>query len=480
MKPLTSFLITLVMVMTFASASAQQLDRSKRPGPQKAPVIDLPAIQKATLKSGLAVWLVEQHKLPIVAFNLVLQSGADRDPIDRPGIATMTAEMLDAGTKTMDALQIADKLNFLGASLRVNAGVDGSSATLVTLTKHLENALGIYADVLTNASFPQKEFERIKKQRLTALLQAKDRPPTIANVAFYHIIYGSDHPYGNDASGSEKSINSLTRDDLVKFYENYYRPNNATLVIVGDVKLAEVLPLLEKGFSEWKPGTIPAAQLPPVPAAGTRKVYLIDKPGAPQSEIRIGYPSLARSSPDFFAVQVMNRLLGGQYSSRINMNLRERHGYTYGARSGFVFNKQPGPFSASGGFVSTKTDSSIYELLYEIDRMQKEGVTAEELEFSKKGMAGSFAQTFETPLQIAMALQSIVLYNLPEDYFTKYLQNIDAVKLAEVQKVAKLYLDSSKMAVVVVGDLKEVRKAVEALKIGETVVCDLEGNAVRQ
>jgi zinc protease len=251
-------------------------------------------------------------------------------------------------------------------------------------------------------------------------------------------------------------------------------------VIVGDVKVAEIVPLLEKGFSAWKPGTIPAAQLPPVPAAGTRKVYLIDKPGAPQSEIRIGYPSLARSSPDFFAVQVMNRLLGGQYSSRINMNLRERHGYTYGARSGFVFNKQPGPFSASGGFVSTKTDSSICELLYEIDRMQKEGVTAEELEFSKKGMAGSFAQTFETPLQIAMALQSIVLYNLPEDYFTKYLQNIDAVTLPEVQKVAKRYLDSSKMAVVVVGDLKEVRKAVEALKIGETVVCDLEGNAVRQ
>ncbi len=482
MKTFTATLVAQLIGLCLMTSllSAQELDRTKRPGPQKPPTINLPAIQKATLKNGLAVWLVEYHKLPVVAFNVVIQAGSDHDPLDRPGIATLTAEMMDAGTKTMDALQIADRLEFIGANFRVGAGNDGTSATLSTLTKHLDEALNTYAEILTTPTFPQKEFERIRKQRLTSLIQQKDRPSTIANLAFNHIIYGSGHPYGNDAAGTEQSLNAMTRDDLERFYSTYYRPNNATLIIVGDVKLPDILPKLEKGFADWKPGTIPPLHMPPAPAIARRTVYLIDKPGAPQSEIRIGYPALARSTPDFFAVQVMNRLLGGQFSSRINMNLREKHGYTYGARSMFMFFKQPGPFAASGGFVSTKTDSSIAQLLYEIDRMHSEGITAEELDFSKKGIIGSFTQTFETPLQIVMALQNIALYGLPDNYFNTYLQNIDAVTLNDVQSVARKYLDSSHMDVVVVGDLKEITPGVEALKLGETVVCDVSGNPVKK
>jgi zinc protease len=472
--------ITLGVCMTTFSASAQGLDRTKRPAPQKPPTITLPAIKKSTLKNGLAVWLVEYHKLPIVALNMVFQSGADCDPADRSGTATLTADMLDAGTKTLDALQIADRLDFIGATLRVNAGFDATSATLSTLSKHLDDALAVYTDVLTNASFPPAEFDRIRKQRLTALIQQKDRPATIASLAFNHILYGASHPYGNDPSGSDSSISSITRESIVKFYDTYYRPNNATLIVVGDVTMAELLPKLEKGFGEWHQGTIPELAIPPTPALSKRVVYLIDKPGAPQSEIRIGYPALARSTPDFFAVQVMNRLLGGQFSSRINMNLREKHGYTYGARSVFTFTKLPGPFVASGGFVSTKTDSSINELLFEIDRTQKEGVSAEELEFSKKGMVGSFAQTFETPLQIAMALQNIAVYKLPEDYFNHYLQNITSVTLKDVTRVSGQYLDSSQMAIVVVGDIKQIRQGVEALNLGELRVCDLGGNPIQK
>ena len=462
--------------MITSSSGAQELDRTVRPTPQKPPAITMPAIRKSTLANGLAIWLVEYHKLPIVAFNLVLQTGADRDPLDRPGIASLTAEMLDAGTAIMDALQIADRLDFIGASLNVFAGVDGTSATLTTLTSHLDEALGVYADVLTGASFPAREFERIKKQRLTALLQQKDRPAVIASLAFNHILYGSHHPYGNDLSGSEESVSSVTREDLVAYYTTYYRPNNATLIVVGDVTMDDLLPRLEKGFKGWTQGTIPALHMPPTPSRAERTVYLIDKPGAPQSEIRIGYPALSRDTPDYFPVQVMNRLLGGQYSSRINLNLRERHGYTYGARSGFVFNRQPGPFIASGGFVSNKTDSSIREILYEIDRTRADGVTKEELEFSKKGMEGSFALSFETPLQMAMALQAIVLYKLPDDYFTTYLQTIDGVTLGDVQLVARQYLDTSRMAILVVGDIRDIRAGVDALKLGPTVVCDVRGN----
>jgi zinc protease len=208
------------------------------------------------------------------------------------------------------------------------------------------------------------------------------------------------------------------------------------------------------------------------------RVYLVDKPGAPQSEVRIGYPALARSTPDYFPALEMNRLLGGQFTSRINLNIREKHGYTYGARSAFNFQKGAGPFTASGGIVTEKTDSSLIEFLHEINLMKEKGMSATELEFVKKGLVGSFALGFETPAQIAGSLQSLVLYGLPEDYFNNYLQNIEAVKLDEIQRVAAKYLDASKMAVVVVGDLAKIKDGVEKLNLGKTVMSDLDGNPV--
>jgi zinc protease len=267
----------------------------------------------------------------------------------------------------------------------------------------------------------------------------------------------------------------MTREDLVDFYNKYYRPNNSVLIVVGDVTLNDITARLEKLLSAWTSAPVPGLTLPPMPSVQKRVLYLVDKPGAAQSEIRIGYPAAARNTPDFFAVNLMNRVLGGQYTSRINLNLRERHGFTYGARSGFTFNKEPGPFVASAGVATAKTDSSLREFKYEIDRMYQDGVTADELAFVKKGFAGNFALTFETASQIAGALQNIVLYNLPENYYDQYLQNIDNVTMDEVQKAAKKYLDSSRMAFVVVGDLKTIQEGSEALGLGETVVCDADG-----
>ena len=256
----------------------------------------------------------------------------------------------------------------------------------------------------------------------------------------------------------------------------YYRPNNATLIIVGDLTMNDILGKLNAALADWKSGDITPFQVPAPRPVDAMRVYLVDKPGAPQSEVRIGYPALARSSPDYFPVLVMNRLLGGQFSSRINLNLREKHGYTYGARSGFSFQKGAGPFTASGGIVTEKTDSSLIEFLYEINLMKDKGMSASELEFVKKGLVGGFALAFETPAQIAGSLQGIVLYGLPENYFNNYLQNIEAVQLDDVQRVAKKYLDASKMAVVVVGDLAKIKDGVVALKLGQTVMCDLDGH----
>ncbi|MBI5474429.1 MAG: insulinase family protein [Ignavibacteriae bacterium] len=480
MKKLLCATLILMMGVVMTSSAQDALDRTIRPGASGVPKVDLPDIQKSTLKNGLNVWLVEDHELPLVAFNIVFQTGSDHDPLDKAGLASMTADVLDEGTKTRSALQIAEELDFIGAHLGVNTNTDGSFLTLNCMTKHLDKALGVYADVLVNPTFPPSEFNRLQEQRLTGLRQQKDRAATIASLAFNKIIYGESHPYGLNASGSEESVKRMTRDDLVKFYETYYRPNNATLIVVGDVKMKDVVAKLDPMLAAWKSDKIPTASLPPTPTIEKRKLYLIDKPSAPQSEIRIGYPALARSSPDFFAVSVANRALGGQFASRLNMNLREKHGYTYGARSGFSFNKQPGPFTASAGVTSTKTDSSVREFFYEIDRTQKDGLTAEELEFVKKGLVGNFALTFETPQQIAGALQNIVLYNLPENYYETYLQNISKVSLDDVKRVSNKYLDTSKMAVVVVGDLKVIKDGLAAMNAGEIVVCDVSGNKLSQ
>ena len=346
------------------------------------------------------------------------------------------------------------------------------------LAKHLDAALAVYADVLMHPIMPEKEFVRVKNDRLTSLLQQKDRPTTIAAKAFGKILYGSVHPYGNDVSGTEQSIKGLTRDDLMRFYQTYYRPNNATLLVVGDVTMETMLPRLTNVFADWKKADIPAAGTFATPTIGARKVYLVDKPGAAQSEIRIGYPALARNTPDFFPVELMNMILGGQFSSRLNSNIRERRGFSYGVRSMFQFTRLPGPFQASGGVQTAKSDSALQEFLREIDLMRDKGITPQELEFAKNRTEGTFATSFETPAQIARLLVNVIVYGLPDDYFAHYLKNVDAVTLTDVQRVAKQYLDTSRMAIVVVGDARIIRAGIEQMKFGPLVMADVDGNSV--
>lgn len=476
-----SLALTILTTGIFMTSSAQNdFDRTLRPKALKVPEVKLPQIQKATLSNGLQVLLVEDHELPVVAMNLVIQTGSAADPLDKPGIASMTADLLDEGTKNRTSLQIAEALEFIGADLSVRSGTDGSFITVNSMAKHLETAFDVFADVLLNPTFPQKEFDRLKEQRLTSLLQQKDRAPTIASLAFNKIVYGANHPYGNDPSGNEQSVKALTIDDLSNFYNKYYRPNNATLIVVGDIKLGALKDLIGKKLESWKSSASPAVAFPATPSIDKRRVYLVDKPGAAQSEVRIGSPAAARDTPDYFPLLIANRVLGGQFTSRLNLNLREKHGYTYGARSGIQFSKQPGPFVASAGVFTAKTDSSLIEFIYEIDKLHAEGATAEELEFIKKGLTGSFALSFETAAQIAGALQNIVLYGLPERYYETYLQKINDVSLDEVKRACAKYFDSSHMAVVVVGDMKTTKAGIENLKLGETVISDTEGKALTQ
>lgn len=472
-------MFTIILAFTFmGSVAMSQTDRSKQPAPGHTPSFKLPKAQHVTLKNGLAIMLVEHHELPVVSMQLVFQSGSANDPLDKPGVASVTFDMMDEGTAKRDALQIAEDLAFLGASMGLNAGVDGSFIMLQTLKEKLNDALEIFSDVLLNPSFPQKEFDRIQKTRLASLLQENDQPAIVATKAFNKVIFGANHPYGSPANGSPASIKSMTVADLKKFYGEVVLPNNATLIVTGNVTLKELVPILERYLGSWQKWAASTLKINAKDLRAKSGIFLVDKPQAPQSQLRIGHVGVSRDNPDYFAIEVMNTILGGQFTSRINYNLRERRGYTYGARSGFSYRKFAGPFVASAGVKSSVTDSSVIETLYEIKRIRDEAVTAEELADAKMSMMLRYPTNFETPAQIASQLANIVLYNLGDDYFNKYIDNIKKVTIADVQRVAKMYLSPENLSVVIVGDVATIKEPLEKLNRGKAVILNSEGEVI--
>ncbi|MBM4169995.1 MAG: insulinase family protein [Ignavibacteria bacterium] len=476
MKPLLTVFLLLSLLGTIVMA---QVDRTKQPKPGPTPAFALPKPQHATLKNGLKVMLVEQHELPVVNLQLVFQSGSANDPFDMPGLASVMFDMIDEGTVNRDALQIAEDIAFLGASMNWSTWIDGSYGTLQTLKEKLSDALAIYADVLLNPSFPAKEFDRIQKTRIAALMQENDQPAVVATKVFSHVVFGGQHPYGTPSNGTMQSIRSLTIDNLKKFYADHVRSNNATLIAAGDITLKELIPLLEKHLGSWKSGNVPMARFPKTAPELKRGVFLVDKPQAPQSQLRVGHLGTHRLNEDYFALEVMNTILGGQFTSRINYNLRERRGYTYGARSGFSYRKSDGPFLASAGVKSSVTDSSVIETLYEIKRIRDEAVTVEELEMAKTSMILRYPSGFEAPAQLTNQLANVVLYGLGDNYFNTYISNINKVTLADVQRVAKKYLNPEQISIVIVGDVASIREPLEKLGYGNAMILSSDGEPVK-
>jgi predicted Zn-dependent peptidase len=473
----STFLLLLCAAMCVPAVVAQ-IDRSKAPASQPTPSISLPRIQRATLTNGLTVMVVEHHELPIIQLRLILQSGAALDPSDKAGTANLTAQMVREGTKHRTSLQIADEFDFLGANFFISSSADATVASVQTLKEHLAKTLDVFADVVLHPSFPQSEWDRVKQQHLTGLLQQKDRPATVANNAFASLLYGTSHPYGRPEDGTETSVRAISLEDLKHFYTTHYVPANATVIVVGDITLTETTSLLEKYFGNWKGGAAPAAQFPAVAPIDLTKIFLVDKPKAAQSEIRIGHLGTKRNGEDYYALAVMNMILGGQFSSRINLNLREAKGYTYGARSGFTWKKEIGSFIASSAVKTAITDSAVIEFMKELRRMRDEDVTPAELELAKNGIVRYQPQGFETPMQIAQQLSTLVLFGLPDSYFDGLVQNIERVSAADVRRVAQKYLNPTASKIVIVGDLSIIRPGLEGLGYGTTTVVDAEGNAV--
>jgi zinc protease len=480
--------VTLVAAAAVATVTAQQPpDRTVPPTPGPTPALHLPAIQKRQLSNGMPVWIVEQHDVPVAQVNLVVPSGSADDPAGKFGIASLTAAMLEEGAGSRSALEIADAVDFLGADLGTSSGSDSSAVRLHVPVARLADALPIMGDVALRPTFPNEELDRLRQQRLTSLLQSRDDPATISALAFSRVLYGATHRYGTATAGTAETIKSFTADDLRTFYASAFRPGTASLLVVGDTAPDTVMPLLESTFGGRKAaGTAPpgstappgpsgtaATKLPPVEQPAKRTVYLLDKAGAAQSQIRIGWIGVPRSTPDYFPIQVMNSLLGGSFSSRLNNNLREKHGYTYGASSVFDMRASAGPFTAFAGVQTDKTAEALKEFFNELNGILQP-VPADEVARAKNYVALRYPSAFETTGDISRRLEDMIVYHLPENYFASYVQNIQAVTAADVHRVAQKYIQPGRFAVVVVGDLKTIEPGIRALNLGPIKVLKLD------
>lgn len=472
-------LSSLVLAGFPVLAGAQTLDRSRIPTLGPPPRVSLPPIQTRELPNGLKLLIVEHHELPIADFVLVVESGGTLDPAPKQGLANLTAAMLTEGAAGRTSLEISDQAAFLGIRLNASSSWDATTVSLHTPTSQLDSALALFADVALRPTFPAEEFDRLRKDRLTELLQLKDRPTAIANQAYAAILYGSGHPYGRPLIGTEASVQGLSTGDLSAFYRASFIPNNATLIVVGDVNPAQVEARIRALFGSWQRGPVSSFAFTQPPAAGATTIYLIDKPGATQSSFRIGAIGVPRSTRDYFALSVLNTILGGSFTSRLNQNLRETRGYTYGARSVFDMRRSAGPFTASAEVIGGKTDSALVEFMKELNSI-REAVPAEELQKAKRYLQLGLPGDFETTQQIAGALVPVVLYDLPLDYYNTFVQNIEAVTQADVQRVARQYINPSSLAIVIVGDRKTIEQGLKAVNAGPITIRDFFGQPVRQ
>ena len=477
-----------VVALSLSLAGASALSAQARPAqPKPASLVPptlrapkalvLPRMVERTLPNGLKLVVVEQHELPLVDVALVIKSGSEADPAGKKGLATLTANLLDEGAGNRDALALAEEIAYLAIQIGTSAGFDRSTVSLHTTRATLDSALRLMADVALRPTFAEKEFSRIRSERMTALMQEADRGPVMADRAFAAIVFGESHPYGNTTSGTPEAVESLTRDDVVNFWKTRYRPNNATLVMVGDLTVAEAEQRALAAFGSWERGEVPAPVAAAPQAANGTTIYIVDKPKAAQTSFRIGSVGVARSTKDYFPLMVMNTALGGSFTSRLNQNLRETKGYTYGAGSSFSMRRQPGPFVANAEVVAEKTDSALVEFMKELNRIRTP-IPAAELAKTKRYLQLGYAERFESTRDIAMQVAGLAPFDLPLSTLGAYNSGVGAVTGADVQRVARQYLDPSKLAIVVAGDRATIEPALKATRIAPVEIRDARGRRI--
>jgi zinc protease len=451
--------------------------RANPPQPGPARPLKLPVPELFKLENGLTVYYNYRPGLPVVAANLVFNTGSGANPIDKPGLASFTANMLQQGTATRNATQIADETALLGASLSSGANMDGSSVGTSSLAKNFPGALDLVSDIVLHPTFPPDEVERRRASRLAAFADDRGDPNVIIARTGVSALFGPRHPFGYDNSGTEDSIKAMSRDDMMDFWKSYYVPNNASLVVAGNISLDDLKTLTESKFGAWKSGP---ASVPPIgqPETTKAKIVIVDRPGAQQTMLRLEQLGVGRATPDYAAIEVMNSELGGLFSSRINLNLREEHGYTYGTNSVFVYRRTQGYFLVGGGIRTDATAPAVTEMLKEIRRMIDTPMKPDELSLAKDSQSRSLPGMFEASSGAAGALSEIPLYNLSADYFEKMPDRLNAVTAEDAEAAAQEYLHPDWMILICVGDRAKIEPELEKLDLGAIEIRDADGKII--
>jgi zinc protease len=407
---------------------------------------------------------------PVVTTLAVIEAGATRDPRDFEGLAQLVTRGLSEGTRDMDALQLTTRLEMLGTTLDTGADWDSAIVQLTALSSRMDDALAVLAEVLCHPAFPERELERLRAERIADLAQLRAEPRGLSDVFFSRLLYQPGSRFARLAGGDEQSIARLTRDQVVAYHREYYRPDATALMLVGDIDLERAVKLVSTHFGEW------AGKAPPVtePLDAQRfpepRVHLVHKADAPQSEVRVGHVTIPRLHDDYFPVVVMNAILGGLFSSRLNLNLREEHAYTYGAHSAFDWRRAASPFEISTAVETAVTGDALREIVKEFTRIRTEPVSDAELSLATSYLVGVFPIRFETTAEVAGGLANVEIFRLPSTYFDTYRDRVRAVTAQDVLRVAQTHLDPSRLQVVVVGDAEAIREPIAALGLGPVVV----------
>ncbi|MFL6278630.1 MAG: M16 family metallopeptidase [Vicinamibacterales bacterium] len=446
-----------------------RIDRARLPALGADPALRFPEIRRRTLANGLRVWTVEHHAVPLVSFLALLPIGASADPQERPGLAAITSDMLDEGCGDLDVLELHDTLGRIGGHLDSEIGSDATILTLSSLTRYADRASALLADMIVRPRLDPVDFHRVRELRLNRLIQLRDLAPALADRAFTRLLYG-DHPYGHMPLGTEASLQSVTLDEVSRFHRTVFTPSRMTIVAAGNASHDALAASVENAFGNWRPLTEARPIDPtdwPLPPVPEQRLAILHRPAAAQSELRIGHIGVARHTPDYHVLLVLNVVLGGQFVSRINMNLREDKGYTYGARTSFDFRRAAGPFVLNASVQSEVTVDAIVEALDEIHAIRgPRPVTAAELHAGRAGLTRGYPRNFETAEQISRGAAQLALYDLPDDYFSTFVPKVLAVDEVAVTRAAEQYIDPSRLLTVIVGDREKVAAALPRLNLG--------------
>lgn len=474
-----SYILTVTPFPEF-STTGTTVDRSKMPDLGATPEISFPELKRATLSNGVKVVLAERHSAPLINFNLIVDAGYAADPV--AGTSAMAMQMLTEGTKKRSSLQISEDLANLGTNLFAFSDLDSSRISVSSLKSKLDESLDIFADVVLNPSFPEKEFQRIQKQQLSAIEQEKADPQSIALRLMPGLIYGKDHAYGQPftGSGTPESISKLSQTDVVKFHQTWFKPNNATIVVVGDTTLSDIVPKLESLLKNWKPSEVPKKNLATVSPKDKPTVYLVDRPGSLQSVIVAGHISLPKANPDELAINTMNNILGGVFTSRLNLNLREDKHWSYGVFSFLADAKGQRPFLSISPVQTDKTKESIVEVLKELKQVLKDKpITQEEFTKDQTNQVLELPGSWETNGRVLNSILNIVRYGYGDDYYKKYANEVRNLTLNQVNAAAQKVIQPDKLVWLIVGDRSKIETGIRELNLGEIKVLDVDGNPVK-